>query len=81
MTESLSEQYLETVERKRDPEAIPQLIATVRQQQHSIDGLRLSLDVAQRDRHELRAALLGAQEEVRRLRARLADLERRNGEG
>lgn len=74
-----SEQYLEGLEKKRDPESVPQLVATVRQQQHAIDGLRLSLDVAQRDRHELRAALLAAREEVRRLRARLAELE--GGEG
>ncbi|HEV2131805.1 MAG TPA: hypothetical protein VGR27_11910 [Longimicrobiaceae bacterium] len=72
MTDELSEPYLDGIERKRDPESIPQLVAMVRQQQRSLDGLRLSLDVAQRDRQELRSALLAAQEEIRQLRARLA---------
>ncbi len=82
MTENLSEQYLEMLEKRRDPESIPQLVATVRQQQHALDGLRLSLDVAQRDRNELRSALLAAREEVRRLRARLTQVEgMQEGEG
>ncbi len=81
MTEQHSEQYLENLQRRRDPESIPQLVATVRQQQHALDSLRLSLEVARRDREELRAALLGAQAEVRWLRARLAELQPEDGEG
>jgi hypothetical protein len=72
----LSEEQLETIERRRDPDAVPHLVSTIRQQQHDLDGLRLSLDVARRDREELRAALLAAQAEIRRLRAAL---EPRNG--
>ncbi len=79
MTDNLSEQYLDSLERNPDPASIPQLVALVRQQQRSLDGLRLSLDVARRDREELRSALVAAQEEIRQLRARLA--ERHNQDG
>ncbi|CAN5434172.1 hypothetical protein BH24GEM3_BH24GEM3_04620 [soil metagenome] len=80
MTEHLTEQYLEGIEKKRDPESIPQLVAMVRQQQRSLDGLRLSLDVAQRDRGELRSALLAAQEEIRELRASRAERHTKDGD-
>lgn len=63
----LSETQLEEIERRRDPESIPHLVSTIRQQQHDLDSLRLSSDVSQRDREELRSALLAAQEEIRRL--------------
>lgn len=63
---SLSEEELAAVERSRDGEAIPRLVAIIRQQQHDLDNLRLSLDVARRDREELRAALIQAREEARR---------------
>jgi len=70
---SLSEQELERIERRRDPETIQHLVSTIRQQQHDLDGLRLSLDVARRDREELRAALIAAHAEIGRLRGGNAD--------
>lgn len=79
MAEHSSEQYLEAVERKRDPDSIPQLVAMVREHQRSLEGLRLSLDVARRDREELRSALVAAQEEIRRLRERLAERHTEDG--
>jgi hypothetical protein len=54
----LTEQALAKMERDRDPEVIPSLISTIRQQQHDLDNLRLALDVARRDREELRSALI-----------------------
>jgi len=54
----LTEQALARMEREKDPEVIPSLISTIRQQQHDLDNLRLALDVARRDREELRSALL-----------------------
>jgi hypothetical protein len=65
----LSENELEAIERQRDPSVIPLLVSTVREQQHELDGLRLSMDVARRDREELRAALISARAELDRLRA------------
>jgi hypothetical protein len=59
-TSFLSEAEMESIERTRDPEVIPHLLSTIRQQQHELDSLRLGLDVARRDREELRAALLAA---------------------
>ena len=56
----LSESELERIERSADPAIIPELVRTIRAQQHDLDNLRLSLDVARRDREELRAALLQA---------------------
>lgn len=64
----LEEAALERIEAERDPASIPELVRTVRDQQRSLDSLRMSLDVARRDREELRAALLACQEELRRLR-------------
>ena len=63
---NLSEANLERMERARDPDCIPELIRTIRQLQHDLDSLRLGLDVARRDREELRAALYHAREEIRR---------------
>jgi hypothetical protein len=63
-----TEEALARLERRKDPETIPHLVATIRQQQHDLDSLRLSLEVARRDREELRIALIAAQAEVRRLR-------------
>jgi hypothetical protein len=57
-TADLTEQALEKMERDRDPEVIPSLVSTIRQQQHDLDSLRLALEVARRDREELRAALI-----------------------
>lgn len=58
----LSEEVLDRIEAARDPGAIPELIRTIRQQQRELDNLRLSMDVARRDREELRAALLQCRE-------------------
>jgi hypothetical protein len=60
MTHGLSEDELERIERSADPAIIPELVRTIRSQQHDLDNLRLSLDVARRDREELRIALLNA---------------------
>lgn len=65
---SLSEAQLEAIERGRDPASIVHLVSTVRQQQQELDRLRLGLDVARRDREELRAALIAAHAEIQRLR-------------
>ncbi|CAN5742915.1 hypothetical protein BH23GEM6_BH23GEM6_07650 [soil metagenome] len=54
----LTEQALARMERDKDPEVIPSLISMIRQQQHDLDNLRLALDVARRDREELRSALI-----------------------
>lgn len=67
-SQSLSEDDLGRLERRGDPATIPHLVSTIRQQQHDLDGLRLSLEVAHRDREELRAALLAAHAEIQRLR-------------
>lgn len=56
----LSESELEAIEQRKDPELIPYLVSTIRQQQNELDSLRLGLDVARRDREELRAALVAA---------------------
>lgn len=63
----LSEAELEAIERRAEPETVAQLVSTIRQQQHDLDSLQLSLEVARRDREELRAALLAAQQQLRRL--------------
>jgi hypothetical protein len=57
----LTEQALEKMARERNPEVIPSLVSTIRQQQHDLDSLRLALEVARRDREELRAALIAMQ--------------------
>jgi hypothetical protein len=57
-----SESELERIERSADPAVIPELVRTIRAQQHDLDNLRLSLDVARRDREELRIALMQARE-------------------
>jgi hypothetical protein len=59
----LTEQALARMERERDPAVIPSLVSTIRQQQHDLDALRLALEVARRDREELRIALLRARGE------------------
>jgi hypothetical protein len=66
--ESFSEEELARIAAGDDPEALPELIRTIRRQQRDLDSLRMSMDVARRDREELRAALLRSQEELRRLR-------------
>lgn len=69
MSESdLSEEALRRIETERDPASVPELVRTVRAQQRALDSLRMSMDVARRDREELRAALLHCQEELRRAR-------------
>jgi hypothetical protein len=65
--QSLTEAELEAIERRADPNTIAQLVSTIRQQQHDLDSLQLSLEVARRDREELRAALLAAQQRIRKL--------------
>jgi hypothetical protein len=65
MSEFLSEEELARIERAADPSVVPRLVEIVRQQQHDLDQLRLSLDVARRDREELRSALLEAQRRLR----------------
>jgi hypothetical protein len=67
-TGELSEAALEQMEKARDPECIPELVRTVRQLQHDLDSIRLSFDVARRDREELRDALYHAREELRVLK-------------
>ncbi|HEX6924962.1 MAG TPA: hypothetical protein VF167_06010 [Longimicrobiaceae bacterium] len=64
-----TEEQLDRME--RDPEHAPvaELIVAVREQQRTLDRLRMSLDVALRDRDELRSELLACREEVRRLRS------------
>jgi hypothetical protein len=64
----MSEAELARLERARDPESIPELVRTIRELQHDLDSLRLGMDVARRDREELRAALYHAREELRRLK-------------
>lgn len=56
---------------ERNPEHAPvaELIAAVREQQRTLDRLRMSLDVALRDRDELRSELIACREEVRRLQS------------
>lgn len=68
MSRSLSEEVLERMERQRDPDMIPELIRTIREQQHDLERLQLGLEVARQDREELRLALLQAREEIRRAR-------------
>jgi hypothetical protein len=62
MTNGFSESDLERIERGADPSVIPELVRTIRAQQRDLDNLRLSLDVARRDREELRIALMQARE-------------------
>jgi hypothetical protein len=63
-----SEEELERIERSADATAIPALVQAVRSHQRDLDNLRLSMDVARRDREELRLALLQAQGELKRLK-------------
>jgi hypothetical protein len=60
MQNGFTESELEQIERRADPAVIPELVRTIRSQQRDLDNLRLSLDVARRDREELRAALMEA---------------------
>ena len=62
MSHGLGEAELERIERSADPAIIPELVRTIRAQQRELDNLRLSLDVARRDREELRVALMQARE-------------------
>lgn len=64
----LSEEALRRIEASPDPAAVPELVRTVRAQQRALDSLRMSMDVARRDREELRSALLQCREELRRAR-------------
>ena len=65
---SWDEGVLERIEAARDPASVPELVRTIRDQQRSLDSLRMSVEVARRDREELRAALLACQEALRRAR-------------
>lgn len=60
-----SEAELEGILAAADPAVIPELVRTIREQQHDLDSLRLGFDVARRDREELRAALLQARAAAR----------------
>ena len=64
-----SEEELTRIEAAADPASVAELIRTLRQQQRELDSLRMGLEVARRDREELRSALLRAQEELRRLKS------------
>jgi hypothetical protein len=63
-----SEEDLQRIETARDPAAVPELVRIIRDYQRALDSLRMSSDVARRDREELRVALLRCQEELRRSR-------------
>jgi hypothetical protein len=79
MTEQYDERTLVRIESGGDPTVIPQLVATIRQQQHDLDALRLGVEVCTRDREELRVALLRAHERLRALdalAARMKELQR-----
>ena len=69
----LTEQALADLERRKDPETVPTLVRLVREQQRELDQLRLSVDVARRDREELRVALIRAREELEALRGGAAE--------
>ena len=62
------EAELKAIARAADANTVPALVETIRQQQRELDNLRLSLDVARKDREELRVALLEAREALRRAR-------------
>jgi hypothetical protein len=55
----LTEAQLEQIEERKDPAIIPTLVATIRDQQRTIDSMRASLEVLRRDRDDLRGALQG----------------------
>lgn len=61
---SLSEEELAQIRRAKDPSAIDELVKTIEEQQRELDSLRLSMDVARRDREELRIALVRCREEA-----------------
>lgn len=65
MASEYSEAQLEAIRRNRNADDIPLLVDLVARQQHDLDALRLKVEVAQRDREELRAALLQAQQRIR----------------
>ena len=65
MASEYSEAQLEAIRRNRNVDDIPLLVDLVARQQHDLDALRLKVEVAQRDREELRAALLQAQQRIR----------------
>jgi hypothetical protein len=62
MSSGFTEAELERMERSGDATLIPELVRAIRTQQRELDNLRLSLDVARRDREELRAALIQARQ-------------------
>ena len=53
----LTEAQLEEIEARKDPAVIPSLVATIRDQQRTVDSMRASLDVLRRDRDDLRGTL------------------------
>lgn len=61
-----SEEELSRLEAEGTAASVPDLVRAIRDYQRSIESLRLSMDVALRDRDELRAALLRCQDELRR---------------
>jgi hypothetical protein len=65
---SFSEEELASIERAADPRSVTELVRNLREHQRQLDSLRMSMDVARRDREELRSALLRCQEELRRAR-------------
>jgi hypothetical protein len=69
MSGFLGEAELTALETSRDPAVIPRLVEIIRRQHHDLEQLRLAVDVARRDREELRGALIHAQERLRDARA------------
>lgn len=61
-----SEAQLERIEAERNPDTIPELVRALREHQRDLDSLRMKMDVALRDRDELRSALLTCKEELRK---------------
>lgn len=66
MAEShFTEEELTRIEKSASVEAIPELVRVIRDHQRALDSLQLKMDVALRDRDELRTALLRCREELR----------------
>lgn len=60
-----TEEQLARIEASASAEAIPELVRVIRDHQRTLDSLQLKLDVALRDRDELRTALLRCQQQLR----------------
>ena len=60
-----TEEQLDRIETARSPDSIPELVRALREHQRDLDSLRMKVEVALRDRDELRAALVRCREELR----------------